>query len=593
MSDDRPELKTLRRGYEEGMKPGWMTTLATLGVLVPLASAHPVQSHPASWDARAVEHLYNRAGFGARPSEIEAGVAMGKAALVENLVTKRVEVEPFFWERIEIPDPKSLRELPADEQREKQREFREKDRRQLLEYTGWWYDRLASGEDPLRERMVLFWHGFFTSSVEDVKRNWLLIQQNQLVRDHALGSYAELLSAMLRDPAMLTYLDNQVNRKGNPNENLARELMELFSLGVGNYTEEDVKEAARALTGRGINRDGEYELHPRQHDDGKKTILGKSGKFDGDDLVAILLKQEACSKWVSRRLIAYFEGVAPSPDRVAAYATFLREHDYQLQPFLKRLFLDPAFYRDEVVGARVQGPVDFMVGLSRRLGVRVPPIVLGGGSALLGQRLFAPPSVKGWEEGEPWITTATLMQRGNLAGLVLGVVKVDDVMSGSDLDVSGAPDTPMAPGEPGGMDDGHPMGGDDAKPPAAKPPDAKPPAAKPKDGKGKGGGQQGSQVLKELRRIESSGWVVPLNFSARMAKAGARTDAEIADRMVDDLLAIRAPDDTRARMREFLAHEREDAKIVEGKLLDAGGESERILRRLAHLVLSLPEAQLE
>jgi uncharacterized protein (DUF1800 family) len=559
------------------MKLGWMTTLATLSVLVPASPAHPVQSHTSSWDARAVEHLYNRAGFGARPSEIEAGVAMGKAALVEALVSKRVEVEPFFWERIEAPDPKAIRELPADEQREKQREFREKDRRQLLEYTAWWYDRLASGEDPLRERMVLFWHGFFTSSVEDVKRNWLLIQQNQLVRDHALASYSELLSAMLRDPAMLTYLDNQVNRKGNPNENLARELMELFSLGVGNYTEEDVKEAARALTGRGINRDGEYELHPRQHDDGKKTILGKSGKFDGDDLVAILLKQEACSRWVSKRLIAYFEGVPPTPERVAAYATFLREHDYELQPFLKRLFLDPAFYRDEVVGARVQGPVDFMVGLSRRLGVRVPPIVLGGGAALLGQRLFAPPSVKGWEEGEPWITTATLMQRGNLAGFVLGVVKVDDVMSGSDLEMSDATDAPMAP------DDGRPMGGDDTKPPIAK----------AKDGKGKGGGQQGSQVLKELRRIEASGWVVALNFSARMAKAGARTDAEIADRMVDDLLAIRAPDDTRARMREFLAHEREDAKIAEGKLLDAGGESERILRRLAHLVLSLPEAQLE
>ncbi len=563
---------------------GRMTVFAAIGLLAAGASAQaPAASaksaRPSSgWNARAVEHLYNRAGFGARPGEIEAGVAMGQAALVEFLVTKRVDVEPFFWEKVEVPDPKALRELPADEQKEKQREFREKDRRQLLEYTGWWYDRLASGEDPLRERMVLFWHGFFTSSVEDVKRNWLLIQQNQLVRAHALGSYSDLLAAMLRDPALLTYLDNQVNRKGNPNENLARELMELFSLGVGNYTEEDVKEAARALTGRGIDRDGAYELHPKQHDGAKKTILGKTGLFDGDDLVGILLKQEACARWVAKRLLLYFEGVPPGPERLASYAGFLREHDYQIQPFLRRLFLDPAFYRDEVVGARVQGPVDFMVGLSRRLGVRVPPIVLGGGAALLGQRLFAPPSVKGWEEGEPWITTATLMQRGNLAGFVLGVVKVDDVISGSDLEMTDPPEGRMAP-----ADDGPPMGGDDSRPPVAR----------SKNGKGKGGGQGGSQVLNELRRVEASGWVAPINFSARMQKAGAHTDAEIADRMVDDLLAIHAPDDTRARMREFLAREREDLKVADGKLLDAGGESERILRRLAHLVLSLPEAQLE
>ena len=536
-----------------------------------------------AWDARAVRHLYNRAGFGARPADIDAGVAMGQAALVEKLVTQRADVEPFFWEKIEGPEPREMKDLPKEERQEKQKEFREKDRRQLQEYTAWWLERMTSGEDPLRERMVLFWHGFFTSSIEEVKRGWSLIRQNQLVREKALGSYAELLSSMLRDPAMLAYLDNQVNRKGNPNENLARELMELFSLGVGNYTETDVKEAARALTGRGISREGDYEFHPRLHDDGKKTVLGTTDKLDGDGLVAILLKQEACPRWVAKRLITYLEGVAPTPERLSEYASFLKKSNYEMQPFLRKLFLDPAFYRDEVVGARVQGPVDFMVGLSRRLGTRITPLVLGGGSALLGQRLFSPPSVKGWDEGESWITTATLMQRGNLAGFVLGVVKVDDVMSESDLDMP----HPADPAETTG--NGEPMHEGTDAPPAA----GSATKDEPKPKKGKGGGQPGGQAMQALRRAEAAGWSASINFGSRMAKAGAKTDAEIADRMLDELLAIRAPDDTRARMRAFLAHEREGLHAADGALLDAGGEGERVLRRLAHLILSLPEAQLE
>jgi uncharacterized protein (DUF1800 family) len=551
----------------------WAFGVAVAAVLLS-GTAAPLQQTAHTgfvWDARAVEHLYNRAGFGARPDEIEAGVAMGQAALVEQLVSKRIEVEPFFWERIDLPNPREMRELSPDEIKERQKEFREKDRKQLLEYTGWWLDRMASGDDPLRERMVLFWHGFFTSSIEEVKRGWFLIRQNQLVREKAIGSYSDLLSAMMRDPAMLTYLDNQVNRKGNPNENLARELMELFSLGVGNYTETDVKEAARALTGRGISREGDYEFHPRLHDDGKKTVLGVTGKLDGDGLVAAILKQDACPRWLAKRLITYFEGVAPKPERLAEYAAFLRKNDFQLQPFLRKLFQDPAFYRDEVVGARVQGPIDFMVGLSRRLGTHVPPVVLGGGAAILGQRLFSPPNVKGWEEGEAWITTASLMQRGNLAGFVLGVVKVEDVMSQSDLDLPMADDPPM---ETNGETNG------ETKEP--------PPSAK-----NKGVGRPGAQALQVLRRAEASGWSPTINFSARMTKAGARTDAEIANRMLDDVLAIRAPDDTRARMRAFLAHEREGLGVADGKLLEGTAASERVLRRLAHLILSLPEAQLE
>lgn len=543
------------------------------------------------WDARAVEHLFNRAGFGARPSEIEAGVALGQTALVEKLVGERTEIEPFFYERINAPDPKVVKSLSLDERTAMMREIREKDRRQLLDYTTWWYDRMASGEDPLRERMVLFWHGFFTSSFEEVKRSWLLIQQNQMVRAGALGSYAELLSALAKNPALLTYLDNQVSKKGSPNENLARELMELFTLGAGNYTEQDVKEAARALTGRGVSREGNYEFHKRLHDDGEKTVLGVTDRLDGEDLLKILLAQDACPRWVAGKLLAYFEGVEPDPKRLADYAAFLRANEYRIQPFLRRLFLDPEFYRDEVVGARVQSPVDYMVGFTRRLGVHVPAAVLGSGATLLGQRLFWPPSVKGWDEGESWISTATIMQRGNLAGFMLGLVKVEDVLSEAETK---EPPVPAAPEDPAMTDDAMDDGKSDEPKTDGRSrkeserPDVGKPGAK-KDAKRIG---FDGAALYGLRRAEASGWTLSINLSSRIQKSGARTDAEIADRMLDDLLAIRAPEDTRVLVQAFLARERGRLKLADGKLLDAGAEAERVLRRLAHLIYSLPEAQL-
>jgi hypothetical protein len=355
--------------------------------------------------------------------------------------------------------------------------------------------------------------------------------------------------------------------------------MEIFSLGEGNYTEEDVKEAARALTGRGVGPRGAYEFRARQHDDGEKTVLGVTGKLDGDGLVDVLLDQPACPRWVARRMLAWFEGVEPEPARLDEYARFLRAERFEIRPFLRKLFSDPRFYRDEVVGARVLSPVEYMVGSARRMQVEVPPGMLGAGAALLGQRVFSPPSVKGWDEGYAWITTSTLMQRGNLAGLMLGVVKVADVTSMSDVEAEMLAESDgTMQGEPG---DDPAMRPDDG----ARAKERGRPAARAKMPKG-------GPALEILRRIEGSGWSPALNFRVRLEKAGAQSDAQIVDRMLDDLLAIAAPDDTRAQLRAFLAAERKERKIAEGQLLATGGEAERILRRMAHLILSLPEAQL-
>ncbi len=530
---------------------------------------------PLAWDARHAEHLLNRAGFGARTGEIACAVAEGQAACVERLVTQRADIDPFFVERVEDPSRRELRELSDDERQKVQRETRERDRRQMLDYTAWWMERAESGQDPLQERMVLFWHGLFTSSVDTVRRAHMILAQDQLIREEAVGNYARLLSGMLKDPALLTYLDNQVNRKGNPNENLARELMELFSLGIGNYTEQDIKEVARALTGRGTDERGAYAYNAKAHDDGEKSFLGQKGKFDGDDVVRIVLAQDACPRYVARRILTYLEGVEPSKARLDEYAAFLRAQQFELKPFLRKLFLDPEFYREEILGARVQGPVDFMVGMSRRLGLHTPPMVIAAGASLLGQRLFAPPNVKGWDEGESWITTSSLMQRGNLAGLLLGVVQIDDVIRADDPDML---DQEAADDAPAGMQ------GDTMQMQSMRPKKALDKQAGLKGA--------GSVAYQALRRVQDSGWAPNLNFSARLERLGARTDREIVERMLDDLLAIEAPADTLQKLRDFLANERAALSLADGHLFEARAEAEKVLRRLAHLILSLPEAQL-
>ena len=541
-----------------------MKYLLCIPLLVASALRADAQS-ALTWDARHAKHLLNRAGFGARRGEIEAAVALGQAALVKQLVEQRADVDPVLIQRPEEPSKREQRELGAEERQKMQAAVRERNRRQLLEYSAWSVQRMLSGEDPLEERMTLFWHGLFTSSSDRVERSCMILQQDQLIRSEALGNYGRLLAGMLKDPALLTYLDNQVNKKGNPNENLARELLELFSLGVGNYTENDIKEIARALTGRTTDAHSLYTYNKGAHDEGDKSFLGEKGKFDGDDVVRIVLAQEACPRYVARRILTYLEGAEPAKERLDEYAAFLRAQNFEIKPFLTKLLLDPAFYREEILGARVLGPVEFMVGMSRRLGLDTPPLVVAAGASLLGQRVFAPPNVKGWDEGEAWITTGTLMQRGNLAGLLLGVVQIDDVIRADDADLD----------EPGA--------GDDAPMQRMR---------KPLD-KQAGMKGAGSLAYQALRRVQDAGWAPNLNFSARLARAGAKTDAEIVGSMLDDLLAVPAPADTRERLESFLAGERVLLDKKNGQLLEAGFDAEQVLRRLAHLVLSLPEAQLD
>jgi uncharacterized protein (DUF1800 family) len=549
--------------------PALLATARAQGEPTPAVTEDIAPDFERIWNARNVEHLYNRAGFGARPAEIEYALRQRPVVFVKQLLEGFAPTsDPLF---IDIPEMPERRNYEEREDFEKaQNAFRAEERRVLTSFAGWWFDQMVEAKHPLQERMVLFWHGYFTSSTRDVRRTAAMVAQNELFRRHALGNFAELVHAIVRDPAMLEYLDNNENRKDRPNENFARELMELFTLGEGHYSEQDIKEGARALTGWRTTDDKTASyFQPRNHDDGEKTILGQTARFDAKGFVDLLLAQPACPRWVARKLIVHFEGVEPDEARLKEYADFLRAQGWELAPFLRKLFLDPRFYRDEVRAERISGPVEYLVGSTRRLGITVPPQILWLGAGQLGQRLFDPPTVKGWEGGEAWITTSTLLGRGNMAGMLIGVVKLDDVLREDPLEIE--------PEE--GMMGGDMMGGDsmEAESPSKK-------GSKRKVDLG--------QEMSGLKRFTSEMYFPRINLTARMQRAKVARDTQIVDLLADELLPVPLTEASRAALLTFLRAERSTLSLEDGKLLTAGVKGEEVLRRLAHLILSLPEAQL-
>lgn len=580
------------------------------------------------FDARAAEHLLSRAGFGARPAEIEAALARGLEATVEDLLSRHDPRDPFFVQRPDRRRAAEFRAMGPEERRLARAQMRRRDRLQMQAYTAWWIEGMLDGVDPLRDRMTLLWSGLFTSSYADVKRSHEMIAQHRLLRDHALESYADMLRGIVHDAAMLRYLNNDQNEKRHPNENLARELMELFSLGEGNYSEKDVQEVARALTGFAPDAGGGFRFRRRVHDFGRKEILGEEGRFDGDDVVRILLRQDACARYIAGRILSYLEGVPPDPRRLERYARLLRREDYALRPFLRTLFTDPAFYRDEVVGARVASPIDFLVGTCRRLGIRPPARALAVASASLGQTLFAPPSVRGWEEGPAWITTGSLLLRGNLAGWLVGAVDLESAFRGGGAGApslgplarrftDGGADGPfgrgLRPGGRGGREPGRELeegsegevddaeegvedlGGDtDGAMDGGMEPGMEPgmeESAGPA-GAATGGGFRPPRLVRDLERALGGPWVPPIQLTWRVRTAGARDAQGIARDLAEELLAIEPPARTVGELARFVTAECAREGIAEPELLDEPAIAEPILRRAAHVLLSWPEAQL-
>ncbi len=286
-------------------------------------------------------------------------------------------------------------------------------REQGRELKNWWVEEMITTDQPLVERMTLFWHGHFTSSLMKVRYPPSLFRQNALFRREALGNYATLLKAVARDPAMLIYLDGTQSAARQPNENFARELLELFTLGEGQYSEADIKAAARAFTGWSVDREtGQFVEHVGKHDDGQKTFLGKAGRFGGDEIPTILLAQPRTAEMIVEKLWREFVSLKPDPAEVTRLAAAFRQGGYEIKPLMRALFLSAAFRDSANRGALIKSPVDLIVGTVHVLGLPVPEKtglvrMLQG----LGQVPFDPPNVKGWAGGESWISTYTLLLR--------------------------------------------------------------------------------------------------------------------------------------------------------------------------------------
>lgn len=292
----------------------------------------------------------------------------------------------------------------------------------------WWIDRLLTAEDPLAERLTLFWHGHFTASFRTVMSPALMLRQHGVFRalGGVTGSFADLLRAMVRDPATLRYLDADRNAKGQLNENLARELLELFGLGAGHYTETDIREGARALTGYRVSVEGEFRFEPGLHDATPKMLLGRRGEWNGDDFADLVLDHPACARRVCARLYRCFVSDlprGPTPESEAcieSLAGVLRGSGYRLRPVLRALFTCDHFYDPAHVGAMVKTPAQLLAGTARVL--RTPPrdaSVLRDAMEAMGENLFDPPSVAGWEGGRAWLNAATLFARQNLCAYLI------------------------------------------------------------------------------------------------------------------------------------------------------------------------------
>lgn len=356
-------------------------------------------------------HLLNRAGFGATPQEIVDFSRLSREAAVERLLAgasaeARTPLPPGV---VGYTPPSHLRNLSDEEKRVWLRRQFEVG----AELRGWWVEEMLHTPSPLTERMTLFWHNHFVSSQQKVKSAWLMAQQNRLLRRHALGNFAELLHAVAKDPAMIVYLDSATNRKGQPNENFAREAMELFTLGEGRYTEKDVKEAARAFTGWSLAPEsGEFKWRPFAHDRGEKTVLGRTGNFDGDAVLDILLAQPATAEFIVGKL--WKEFVSPQPDgkAVGRIALRFRDSGYEIRVALREVLLSDAFWAPEHRATLVKSPVDLVVGTLRQFGFEMgDPLPFVFTLRQLGQDLFGPPNVKGWPGGEAWINSSTLLAR--------------------------------------------------------------------------------------------------------------------------------------------------------------------------------------
>jgi uncharacterized protein (DUF1800 family) len=365
------------------------------------------------WDIRKVGHLFRRASFGATMAQLESALKAGPDKTIDALLTGGPGQDKFDAETHKLADSV----------------IRANDGRQA---SAWWLYRMLYTPHPLREKLTLFWHNHFATSHKKVQNAGYMLRQYELMCRHALGNFRTLLLEMSKDPAMMVWLDTRGSKKASPNENYARELMELFSLGIGHYSEQDIRQAARAFTGWEIHG-GEPQFNAAQHDGGEKTVLGKKGKFQGADIVAICLEQDAAPRFIVGKLYRFLisETNDPTPGLLDSLAEQFRKSDYDFGALVKTMLRSNLFFSPVGYRTRIKAPVDFALGIIRALEGRIGTTALADALDGLGQHVFFPPSVKGWDGGQAWLNGHTLLARQNLA---LALTSTEDLSFGRRTD---------------------------------------------------------------------------------------------------------------------------------------------------------------
>jgi hypothetical protein len=553
------------------------------------------------WTPGRAAHLLERAGFGATPDEVARVAAMTPLQAVDWLVdydkTGNGTLAPFdesgIWDPGMDPFPPSRAEavrlarergeglgekvLPAGAQRRLQPVV-DKFFYSLMangietQRLGlWWANRMLTTKRPLEEKLTLFWHGHFATGENKVRDYRMMLQQNLMFRAHASGNFRDLLIGLLKDPAMLVFLDNGENIKSHPNENFGRELLELFTMGVGNYSERDVREAARAFTGW-TNDVLVFKLNGDQHDSGVKTFLGRTGPLGGEEIIDTILAQPVTAEFVAAKLYRFFvrEEIAGAT-KVALGRTF-RDSGYQVKPLLKRIFLSKDFFSEPSVATQIKSPVQLVVSTYKKLGLAEVPTIpdFGRMTAGLGQALYDPPNVAGWAGGRTWITPSTLLERGNLfRGVLFPDVKnfrpPDRSMSPTDARVGQRLSQGMGITEATKEDDAGSMMTAESNVMVDRDEDYNTRYA------GYKGYLQAFERTKQIPRRPAA-----INLTAMTQAAGADTPEKVVDHFVRRFLSVTPAEKDRAVLVEF----------VRGR-----PRTEDSLRELLYLVLSMPEYQ--
>lgn len=369
-----------------------------------------------------IQHLYWRAGFGVDPRKLKSMEGRNIEHLVDEIFKESVSITPL---KINLEAFKVDRKKLSREERKALQKLMNKS---MLEMNALWMSKMATTKGVLREKMTLFFHDHFAVRLKSPLAN---IHLNSIMREHALGNFGNLLMEVSKSPAMISFLNNKQNKKDHPNENFAREVMELFTLGRDNgYTENDIQEAARAFTGWSFDKEGKFIERQKHHDTGEKTILGRTGNFTGDDVIKILLDEKQTARYLATKLIDFFIGRPISEDKIEEFTSVFYENKYDISSLVKALLLSDEFMDDRTIGCKIKSPTELLVGMTRLFDIDYKnPKALIQIQRKLNQVLFFPPNVAGWPGGKTWIDSSTLMIRLKLSSILLnyGVIEWDEL----------------------------------------------------------------------------------------------------------------------------------------------------------------------